>query len=219
MNRLSIALLMLTIGLILRMAKSSPAAPTPATTQADGQHVPLSFEGGYDTDPRDRGRPVVLVGNALGVTPEVFRDAFSGVHPAGPNSGGPSDAEARANKKVLMDKLAPYGVTDQRLNEVSNYYRYRRNNGELWKHRPAAGYAVVQDGAVKSVTITDAGAGYTTPPTATIASAPGATFTVTLSFGTDLKTNGSIKSVTIDPPPPTTPSSTQPSDAGRLIDH
>src|SRR3569623_224592 len=49
-----------------------------------GARVPVSFRGGYDTDPRDRGRPGSLIANALGVTPEGFRAAFSGVHPAGP---------------------------------------------------------------------------------------------------------------------------------------
>ena len=126
------------------------AAAVAATTQAT-DHVPLVFTGGYDTDPRDRGRPVVLVANGLGVTPEVFRDAFSGVHPAGPNSGGPTPDEARANKRVLLDKLAKYGVTNDRLDEVSNYYRYRRSDGELWKHRAATGYAIIENGKITSV--------------------------------------------------------------------
>src|SRR6478736_1641922 len=71
----------------------------------DVKRVAVVFSGGYDTDPRDKGRPVVLVAGALGVTPEVFRDAFSRVHPAGPGRGGPTREEAQANKAVLMSAL------------------------------------------------------------------------------------------------------------------
>ena len=54
-----------------------------ASAQAAGEAtVTLTITGGHETDPRDRGRPVVLIGNALGVTPEIFRDAFSHVKPA-----------------------------------------------------------------------------------------------------------------------------------------
>ncbi len=44
--------------------------------------VPVTFSGGHGTDPRDYGRPVVLIAAALKVKPEVFRKAFSGVRPA-----------------------------------------------------------------------------------------------------------------------------------------
>ena len=87
-------------------------------------------------------------------------------------------------------------MTNDRLDAVSNYYRYAGSRGETWKHRDAAGYAVVRGGAVVSVTVTDAGAGYTTPPTVTLPGLPAATLTPTLAFGTDLATNGSVKAVT-----------------------
>ena len=83
--------------------------------------VPVVFSGGHDTEGVDHGRPVILIANALGVKPEVFREAFTHVHPAGPGSGGPTDAEARANKAALMSALGKYGVTDERLNQVSNF--------------------------------------------------------------------------------------------------
>ena len=185
----------------LSALRTDAATTVPATTQTDGDHVALQFDSGYETDPRDRGRPVVLVGNALGVTPEVFRDAFSGVHPAGPNSGGPTPDEARANKRVLLDKLAPYGVTNDRLDEVSNYYRYRRSAGEMWKHTAASGYAIVKEGAITGIVITNAGAGYSSTPIVTLPTMPGIKLTATVSYGTDLKTNGSIKSITVDPAP------------------
>lgn len=101
------------------------------------------FTEGHDTDPRDHGRPVVLVAAALGVTPEVFRDAFSPVHPAEPGSGGPTDAEARANKAALMSALGKFGVTDEKLNEVSNFYRYPPGSRDLRRHKAAVTNALV----------------------------------------------------------------------------
>ena len=122
------------------------ADPTPLPP--DITRVPVVFSGGHETVGVDRGRPVGLIAAALGVSPEVFREAFTHVHPAGPGSGGPTDAEARQNKAALMDALGKYGVTDQRLNEVSNYYRYPPGRGGLWKTKPAAANALVKNGAV-----------------------------------------------------------------------
>jgi hypothetical protein len=59
-----------------------------------------------------------------------------------------------------MNALAQYGVTNDRLDEVSNFYRYVRSRGELWKNAPAEGYTVVKNGQVTSVTITKPGYGY-----------------------------------------------------------
>src|SRR6476620_10797851 len=99
--------------------------------EAPTTRVPIVFSGGHETDPRDRGRPVILIASALGVPPEVFREAFSHVHPAPPGRG-PTPEEARRNKDALLGALSKYGVTNERLDEVSNYYRYRRDHGELW---------------------------------------------------------------------------------------
>ena len=132
----------------------------------------------------------------------VFRETFSHVHPAGPGSGGPTDAEARQNKAALMKGLSPYGVTDDRINTVSNYYRYmKRNHDDLWQHREAVAFAVVNaDGKVVRFDLPDSGAGYTTPPKVTIAELPGITVIAKLKFGTDLTTNGSIESLTAGTP-------------------
>jgi hypothetical protein len=130
------------------------------------------------------------------VPDQVFRDTFKNVHPA-KRDGGPTDAEARANKEALLAGLSPYGVTDERLNEVSNYYRYRRSAGELWKNTPAKAFAMVKNGVVTSVTITDAGSGYSSPPTISIAGATVSNLTAKLAFGTDFATNGSIKEIKI----------------------
>lgn len=63
---------------------------------------------------------MVLIAAALGVKDENFREAFSHVHRAGPCSSGPTDAEARQNKAALMSALGKYGITDERLDAVSN---------------------------------------------------------------------------------------------------
>ena len=126
------------------------AATLPAGAGEHGvTRVAVTFLAGYDTNPVDRGRPVILVASALGVPEETFREAFKGVHPAGPGSGGPTGDEARANKAALMKVLEPLGVTNDRLDEVSNYYRYRRESGELWTITlPAEGYARIKDGKI-----------------------------------------------------------------------
>lgn len=158
-----------------------------------GPNVPILFTGGHDTDPRDHGRPVVLVAAALGVEPDVFREAFSGVTPA--RDGKPSEAEARRNKDALMKVLGPRGVTNERLDEVSNYYRYQPQRGGLWKATGAKAHAVVEDGKVTQVVVTDPGSGYSTPPTATLKGVESVRLKVTLHLGKDLKTNGSVKSI------------------------
>src|SRR5438046_5515780 len=93
---------------------------------------PVTITGGHDLGPQDHGRPCALIAAALGVKTEVFREAFGGVTPA--RGRGPSGEEARRNKEALMRVLQPHGVTNERLDEVSNYYRFRPQNGELWKH-------------------------------------------------------------------------------------
>ena len=165
------------------------------TVHAAETHVPVSFSGGHETDPKDGGRPVVLVAAALEVKPEVFRDAFSGVTPA--RDGKPSPEQARRNKAALMKVLKPYGVTNERLDEVSNYYRYQPQRGELWPTTPAKAHAVVEDGKIKQVVVTNPGSGYSTPPKATVQGMEKIPLKVTLQFGKDLKKNGSISSVEI----------------------
>jgi len=163
----------------------------------DVTRVPVVFAGGHDTVPVDHGRPVILIAAALGVAPEVFREAFSHVHPAGPGSGGPTDAEARANKAALMNALGKYGITDDRLNAVSNFYRYPPGRGNLWKNRPATANALVKNGTVIGYEITDGGAGYSTAPTVTVPDVKGAAAKVEISFGKDMETNGAVSSITV----------------------
>ena len=176
------------IGPTTRAADAAPGGVT---------KVPVVFTGGHDTDPRDHGRPVVLVAGALGVAPEVFRDAFSRVHPAGPDSGGPTGDEARANKAALMSVLAKYGITNDRLDTVSNRYRYVRSHGEMWPAKDAAANAIVQNGVVTGYEIVSGGYGYSSAPTASVPNVKAAPAKVELSFGKDFEANGSVSKIAV----------------------
>jgi hypothetical protein len=177
----------------------SGQAPADPKADANGiKRVPVVFSGGYETDRRDNGRPVVLIAAALGVPSEVFREAFTHVHPAH-NSGGPTDEEARKNKAALMSALGKYGVTDERLNQVSNFYRYVRSRDQLWKHQPAAAYALVKDGVVTGYEITSGGAGYSSPPTVTVPGMEGVAAKVQLSFGKEMASNGAVSAIVVSP--------------------
>jgi hypothetical protein len=96
--------------------------------------------------------------------------------------------------------LRPYGVTDDRLNEVSNYYRYRRESGELWRHATAAAYAVIDHGKVTGITITDPGSGYSSPPAVSIPGMDGVQLAAQLHFDPDFQKNGSIGRIVVAGP-------------------
>lgn len=157
--------------------------------------LPVIFSGGHETEPRDHGRPVVLIAAALNVKPEVFRQAFSGVTPA--RGRGPTPSEARRNKEALMRILGPLKVTNERLDEVSDYYRYRPQKGELWPTREAEAYALIEDGAIKKIVVTDPGSGYSSPPTVTVKGFKSLRFEATIKFERDLKKNGGVEEVKI----------------------
>jgi hypothetical protein len=169
----------------------SPAARAEETKAA------LTFSGGHNTEPKDHGRPVTLVAAGLGVKPEVFREAFSGVTPA--RDGKPSGEEAQRNKESLLKVLKPHGVTNERLDEVSDYYRYQPQKGKLWKTTPAKAHAIIEDGKIKKIIVTEPGSGYSTPPDVTIEGFAKTPLKVTLEFSTALKKNGGIKSIEVVP--------------------
>jgi hypothetical protein len=169
-----------------RFAGAEPAAEN---------EVPLDFSGGHEIAKGDYGRPVPLIAAALEVQPDEFRKAFSGVTPA--KGRGPSGDEARKNKSALMKVLKPLGVTNDRLDEVSNYYRFRPQNGELWKTSAAKGYAVVEDGKVKKVVITEAGSGYCSTPKVAIRGMDEVSLKITLHFDRELKKNGSVEKIEV----------------------
>lgn len=175
------------------------SAPAPVATQPlppGVVRVPVVFSGGHDTDPRDGGRPVVLVANALGVAPEVFREAFRHVRPARAGNA-PEPAQVQQNKAALLNALGRYGVDNDRLDTVSNYYRYVRSRGELWTHTPAVANALVKNGVLVGFEIVRPGSGYTTPPSISVPNVRTGNVTVKLAFSKNLSTNGSIAAITV----------------------
>ncbi len=163
--------------------------------QAVETKIPVAFSGGHDLAKNDYGRPCTLMAAALGVKPDEFRKAFSGVTPA--RGRGPTGAEARRNKEALMKVLAPLGVTNERMDEVANYYRFRPQNGELWPTKPAKAYAVVEDGKIKKVVVTEPGSGYCSPPKVTIKGVEKAHLEAKIKYDKNLKQNGGIASVEV----------------------
>lgn len=153
----------------------------------------VSIENGHVTDPRDGGRPIALIAAALGVEGEVFREAFSDVRPS--KDGPPIASRARENKEKLMSVLQPHGVTNERLDEVSNFYRYRPQDGGLWQHRRAKVEAVIEDGKLISVSVIDGGSGYTTAPTVRVPGHENVRLEAKIEFGQDLGSNGKLVSV------------------------
>jgi hypothetical protein len=188
---------MKSISICLGFAMMASVASTCAAHQEEreGERVPVVFSGGHDTDPRDHGRPVVLVAAGLGVTPEVFRDAFSRVQPA-PAGREPDPAQVRRNKEALLGALAKYGVTNDLLDRVSNQYRYNPGRGELWPVKEASAYAIVRNGKVVRVVVTAGGSGYSSPPSISVKGVR-LQATVKLAFGKDLANNGSIASIAL----------------------
>jgi len=161
--------------------------------------VGVLFRGGLAAVQGEGGRPVRLIAAALGVADDVFRDAFCGVRPS--FLGPPSGTRARANKRVLMEALAPYGVSNECLDEVSDYYRYRPQAGERWPHQPATATAVIEDGRVVGLTLQSGGHGYLTAPQVVIVGHEQVRVEVELGFGSDLLTNGQIVSLQLAGPP------------------
>ena len=94
-----------------------------------------------------------------------------------------------------MAVLAPYGITNERFDQVSNYYGYQSSLGQLWPTRPAKAYLVAgKDGGLRYV-VTDGGCGYTSPPVISVPSISVAGGGATLSFSKDFNRNGSVTSI------------------------
>jgi hypothetical protein len=163
--------------------------------QAEEMKVPVTFSGGHEIGKSDYGRPCTLMAAALGVKPDEFRKAFSGVTPA--RGRGPTGDEARRNKQALMKVLSPLGVTNERMDEVANYYRFRPQNGELWPTKPAKADAIVNDGMITKIIVTDPGSGYCSPPKVSVKGFDNIHLEAKIKYDKDLKKNGGIESVEI----------------------
>ncbi len=189
---------MLFIIVVVVMLPRQRPAEEPVVLADRTQRVSVVFSGGFETNPADQGRPVNLIAGALGVAPEVFRGAFSQVRPA-PAGTEPAGERVRENKEVLLAALGPHGITNERLDTASNYYRYNRSRGEMWPTEPATAFAFVQNGAVTRFEITNGGSGYNSPPTVTVPSVEGRDVDVQLSFGAAFDGNGSVTAITLRP--------------------
>jgi hypothetical protein len=157
--------------------------------------IPVNFTGGHDIGANDFGRPVVLMAAALGVKPDQFREAFSGVRPA--RGRGPTRDEERRNKAALLRVLEPLGVTNERMDEVADHYRFRPQDGELWPTTDAEAHAVVEGDKIVKIVVTEPGSGYSSTPRATVAGFGDVRLRVTLGFGREFEENGRVATVTV----------------------
>ncbi|GMW02702.1 MAG: hypothetical protein AMXMBFR84_38380 [Candidatus Hydrogenedentota bacterium] len=184
------------LAVAVALALLSTSGCSKSLEPSGSNRIPVQFSGGYETEPVDKGRPVKLIASALGVASEVFRDAFSRVNPA-PAFSVPGPERVHDNKAVLMQALGPYGITNDRLDEVSNFYRYNRSLGQMWRHEDAEAYAIVQDGALDHIEMANPGYGYNTTPTATVPGYETTALIVEMAYGPDFDTNGSVASIKV----------------------
>ena len=160
--------------------------------------MPVVFSGGLDTDPRDHGRPVVLIAAGLEVAPAVFREAFTRVRPARGGSWPRCHVERVTNKAVLMEALEKHGVTNERLDIVSDYYRFPPGKeGRFGQTNRRSQTHWVKDGVVIGHEIISGGSGYSSSPTVSVPGVKEPKAKVELSYGKDLETNGSVSAITI----------------------
>ena len=96
-----------------------------------------------------------------------------------------------------MAALGPYGVTNDRLDTVSNYYRYVRSRGESWPIEGAEAYALVEVGAIVGFEVVRGGSGYTTPPSVSVPGFDGVDARASLVFGREFETNGAVGSIAL----------------------
>jgi hypothetical protein len=176
---LLLALVLAAISLRAARAKTTDSNPVA------GSRVAVVFTGGYDTN------PLTMAARWLW---SRGRSAFRRVKPA-PAGEAPDPAQVRLNKQALLDTLEPYGVTNDRLDAMSNYYRYNRSRGEWWRHRRASAYALVRHGVITGFDIINPGSGYSSAPQISVPGYSDVSATATLTFGPDFAQNGSIKAI------------------------
>ena len=98
---------------------------------------------------------------------------------------------------MLLRALGKYGITNERLDAVSNYYRYRPGSGSLWRHTPASAKAIIKDGQVTGFTITNPGSGYLTVPSVSVAGYGQVKVKAEIGFSKDLAKNGRVTNLTV----------------------
>jgi hypothetical protein len=171
------------------------AVMTPGLTRAESAPA-TKVSGGHVTKTIDKGRPVVLVASALGVPEAVFREAFSKVTPA-PAGSEPEPGQVDENKEALLSVLAPYGVTNDDLDRVSNHYRYNGSASELWPVKAAVLRATMRGGKVVGIRVISGGSGYTSAPRITVSGHPEVIAKAKLAFDRTFTRNGRITSVKV----------------------
>lgn len=170
-------------------------APLENQEASDVKETSVVISGGHDTNPVDMGRPVSLIAGALNVPDEVFREAFSHVTPE--DQGHLNPDTAQRNKAELLPRLEPYGVTNERLDEVTNYYRYPPQSTEIWPTEEANIIAKIQDGNIIGFDVIDGGAGYSSVPTVSVEGFGNVDVNIQVNYTQNFSTNGSIQSVTL----------------------
>ena len=141
---------------------------------------------------------MALVAAALNVPASVFREAFSRVRPA-PAGEAPDPHQVTFNKQALLSSLSKFGVTNDRLDQVSNFYRYRPGQGSIWRSQAARILVTISGNKVTNINVVDAGAGYSSVPTLSVPGYPAIKLKCRLAMGTDLRTNGSLMGVSLAP--------------------
>jgi hypothetical protein len=170
-------------------------ALVPSLTRADSAPA-VKVSGGHVTKSVDKGRPVILVASALGVPESVFRYAFSKVTPA-PAGSEPDPDQVNKNKEALLGVLGPYGVTNDDLDRVSNYYRYNGSANEMWPTKAAVLRATLRNGKVTAIRVVSGGAGYTSAPKITVAGHPEVKAKAKLAYDKTFARNGRVVSVSV----------------------
>jgi hypothetical protein len=85
-------------------------------------------------------------------------------------------------------------VTNERLDQVSDYYRYVASRNELWPTQPAVAYATVQGGKIVGYKIVSGGSGYSSTPVVSVAGFSN-NAQAELAYGKSLEKNGSVRSI------------------------
>ncbi len=156
----------------------------------------VTLKGGHETVAADHGRPIILIAAGLGVAPQVFRDAFIHVKPA-PIGQEPDPEQVRRNKEALLSALSKYGVTNELLDTVSNYYRYPPGRNNVWRSRTSEIEAIIVKNVVTGFKVVNGGSGYTSVPIISVAGHPEVKAVATVVYSKDLSKNGSISKVEI----------------------